>query len=407
MAQSAGFRAVPSTSDRIAMAPPANERASSARVSRRPSGGGPLRPSQVPVVPVAAGRRTGPAGQAPARDQQNRTGLPEGLRAGVERLSGRSLEDVRVHYNSGVPAGVGALASTRGLDIDLGPGQEHHLSHEAWHVVQQMQGRVKPTVQAKGLPVNADERLEREADRMGAKALSIGRSLLTEGPAGHVEGTAGTTTGHGGGSWRQGSTGVAQLTTNLRFDENVDGNSKITATQHSRAKVHQQAADWVFGNGGWKSVPDGTVINHSAAYDPIAQEILNRIHNKKLKTAAATVEAIFSKLKAHNNGIGKAFAKHAQQLDDVINQPAQQVDVDKMIDAFNYYIYKICDYPANLFVWPQRTGGDPDRPSGQYDNANAPDADWKVANPLISKKTRLSREIQRLTDARRDIANAF
>ncbi len=50
--------------------------------------------------------------------------------------------------------------------------KEQHLSHEAWHVVQQKQGRVKPTIQAKGIEINDDDGLEREADVMGGKALS-------------------------------------------------------------------------------------------------------------------------------------------------------------------------------------------------------------------------------------------
>lgn len=102
----------------------------------------------------------------------NRTGLPDNLRAGVESLSGMSLDDVKVHYNSPRPAEVQALAYTQGTDIHLAPGEEGHLAHEAWHVVQQKQGRVKPTLQAKGLPINDDAGLEREADVMGQMALS-------------------------------------------------------------------------------------------------------------------------------------------------------------------------------------------------------------------------------------------
>ena len=45
------------------------------------------------------------------------------------------------------------------------------MAHEAWHVVQQRQGRVKPTVQMAGVQVNDDEGLEREADAMGGEAL--------------------------------------------------------------------------------------------------------------------------------------------------------------------------------------------------------------------------------------------
>ena len=42
---------------------------------------------------------------------------------------------------------------------------------EAWHVVQQKQGHVKPTIQAQDVMINNDRRLEREADVMGARAL--------------------------------------------------------------------------------------------------------------------------------------------------------------------------------------------------------------------------------------------
>lgn len=100
------------------------------------------------------------------------TGMPDGLKTRVEQLSGISLDHVRVHYNSDKPAEVGALAYAQGTDIHIGPGQEQHLPHEAWHVVQQAQGRVKPTKQMKGsFQVNDDQGLEREADVMGQKAV--------------------------------------------------------------------------------------------------------------------------------------------------------------------------------------------------------------------------------------------
>jgi hypothetical protein len=72
---------------------------------------------------------------------------------------------------------VGAFAYTRGKDIFIGPGQEKHLMHEAWHVVQQMQGRVNPTIQLQGHSINDDKGLEREADVMGAKAGEIGKQF--------------------------------------------------------------------------------------------------------------------------------------------------------------------------------------------------------------------------------------
>jgi len=102
--------------------------------------------------------------------KENNTGMPDNLKAGVESLSGIDMSDVRVHYNSDKPAEVGALAYTQRTDIHVAPGQEKHLPHEAWHVVQQAQGRVRPTFQLKGVGVNDDFFLETEADSFGAKA---------------------------------------------------------------------------------------------------------------------------------------------------------------------------------------------------------------------------------------------
>lgn len=112
----------------------------------------------------------------------NTTGLPNRLKAGIENLSGMRMDHVRVHYNSARPVQLHAHAYAQGSDIHVAPGQERHLPHEAWHVVQQAQGRVKPTVQMKGdVPVNDDEGLEREADVMGARALAGGSEAFPAG----------------------------------------------------------------------------------------------------------------------------------------------------------------------------------------------------------------------------------
>ena len=87
--------------------------------------------------------------------KKNETGMPDNLKAGIEDLSGFAMDDVRVHYNSDKPA------------------TEQHLPHEAWHVAQQMAGRVEPTTEMGGLPVNDNVGLEHEADVMGARANSI------------------------------------------------------------------------------------------------------------------------------------------------------------------------------------------------------------------------------------------
>lgn len=110
--------------------------------------------------------------------RENKTGLPDNLKAGIENLSGMSMDDVKVHYNSDKPPQVQALAYTQGSDIYVESGQEKHLAHEAWHVVQQKQGRVKPTLQAKGVAINDDEGLEKEADVMGERATWVGDDSL-------------------------------------------------------------------------------------------------------------------------------------------------------------------------------------------------------------------------------------
>ncbi len=105
------------------------------------------------------------------QQKPNKTGLPDSLKTGIEGLSGIGMDDVKVHYNSSKPSSVQAHAYTQGSNIHVASGQEKHLAHEAWHVVQQKQGRVTPTTSVNGVAVNDSHSLEREADVMGAKAL--------------------------------------------------------------------------------------------------------------------------------------------------------------------------------------------------------------------------------------------
>ena len=146
----------------IAIAPPAYgiESVDRALTQTTPESGLPIQRME------AESAGGGDAGSGPP----NRTGLPDSLKSGVESLSGLSLDDVRVHYNSPKPMNLNALAYTQGTDIHVAPRQERHLPHEAWHVVQQKQGRVKPTLQMKSVQINDDANLEKEADNMGAKA---------------------------------------------------------------------------------------------------------------------------------------------------------------------------------------------------------------------------------------------
>ncbi|HVI48925.1 MAG TPA: DUF4157 domain-containing protein, partial [Chitinophaga sp.] len=110
----------------------------------------------------------------------NNTGLPGHLKSGVENLSGLAMDDVKVHYNSDKPVQLQAAAYTQGTEIHVAPGQEKHLPHEAWHVVQQKQGRVAPTTQLKQTFVNDNEVLEKEADEKGSESLSRGAAPGTD-----------------------------------------------------------------------------------------------------------------------------------------------------------------------------------------------------------------------------------
>jgi hypothetical protein len=117
-------------------------------------------PAQLAAVP---GNADPPP--APVQRKPKATGLPDQLKDGVEQLSGLEMGDVRVHFNSAKPAAVQAHAYAQGTDIHLAPGQEKHLPHEAWHVVQQKQGRVKPTLQMKGVAINGDAVIQRALAR--------------------------------------------------------------------------------------------------------------------------------------------------------------------------------------------------------------------------------------------------
>lgn len=141
-----------------------------------------------PVQRVAEGRGEAPPGGArpslaalfgpPAHGQpvaaprpHRSDGVPSHLRDGIARLSGVDLGDVRVHLDSDRPREVQAAAFTQGSDIYVAPGQTRHLAHEAWHAVQQRQGRVTATGAVGGAALNDSPALEREADEMGALAV--------------------------------------------------------------------------------------------------------------------------------------------------------------------------------------------------------------------------------------------
>jgi hypothetical protein len=133
-----------------------------------------------PTLQMLFGGR--PAAAGDSRDQGlpsdgGGQAMPEDVRARMESAFGADFSQVRIHEGARAAA-LGARAYTQGADIHFAPGayQPHSsdgqelLGHELTHVVQQRAGRVQATTQAKGVGVNDDSGLEREADEMGARA---------------------------------------------------------------------------------------------------------------------------------------------------------------------------------------------------------------------------------------------
>ena len=158
------------------------------RNSRRAGRGVALIPPRYGMSAVASLQLLEGASADP-KSRGNDARLPVGLKSGIEALSGIPMDAVIVHYNSSEPAQVTARAYAQGSHIYVAPGQERHLPHEAWHVVQQAQGRVQPTRRRNGgAVINDDQSLENEADVMGACALAtslpvVDKTAARPGPA--------------------------------------------------------------------------------------------------------------------------------------------------------------------------------------------------------------------------------
>lgn len=115
---------------------------------------------------------------ATIQKKANKTNMPDEVKAGMESSFNTDFSHVNVHANSSKAPEVGALAFTQGSDIHFAPNQfkpetssgRELLGHELAHVVQQSQGRVQPTTEISGMPVNDTPQLEQEADILGKKA---------------------------------------------------------------------------------------------------------------------------------------------------------------------------------------------------------------------------------------------
>jgi hypothetical protein len=103
--------------------------------------------------------------------------LPAPVQRKMEDAFDFDFSSVRVHQGGEAQA-MGAHAFTQGTDVHFAPGQydpasargQELIGHELAHVVQQSEGRVQATTQMKGVGLNDDSSLEREADDWGARA---------------------------------------------------------------------------------------------------------------------------------------------------------------------------------------------------------------------------------------------
>lgn len=115
------------------------------------------------------------------RQSKGDTGVPDTVMGKMENAFQADFSDVKVHPNSANAPGVGAVAYTQGSDIHFAPGQfkpdtsqgRQLLGHELTHVVQQREGKVQPTTEVNGMPVNDSPSLEKEADDMGSKVNNL------------------------------------------------------------------------------------------------------------------------------------------------------------------------------------------------------------------------------------------
>ncbi len=322
----------------------------------------------------------------------NNTGLPDNLKSGVENLSGYSMDDVKVHFNSDKPAQLNAHAYAQGTDIHVAPGQEQHLPHEAWHVVQQKQGRVQATMQMKtGVPVNDDAGLENEADVMGAKALQLKSSdsiNISNSDKFNFSASKGVT--------------IQRATAIHCGDQNPNGNTNVWQINHVRAGVHNRAE--VLNIDEWAGVPNGAVCNHHVAYNDICNLILDKFSlPSTLQEIAQTIEHIYDNLNFPNAPPGE----HANRLNNWIVNPNMTSTWDEANQTINYYIYKICDYAGNLFFWPSKNNANPDYPTNTYLLNGPLNIAWIARYPAKNDVQRLTDETNRIQQGAQDINEAM
>lgn len=165
---------------------------------------------------------------------------------------------------------------------------------------------------------------------------------------------------------------VVQLASSLTYAGEAAGkrgSSAIGTISHRRASVNDAAKNRTKNNGQWNpaNIPAGSVANHSRPYDTLITNLINQLQGQNLSAASNHLLGIYGLMNYGNPGNGQD--QTLQHLGNNQNNVAARVDIDS---AFDWYMQHICDYPENIFYWPDKTGVNPDEPQTDYGTALNP-----------------------------------
>ncbi|PTS88759.1 hypothetical protein DBR17_04105 [Sphingomonas sp. HMWF008] len=244
------------------------------------------------------------------------------------------------------------------------------MPHEAWHVVQQAEGRVFPTVDLGGTAINDDAGLEREADRMGDASAAHGRSLGAAGQhaAAPVTGPVAAPAG-----------GVVQGKFTID-DGPLEGDYKGRFTNATKAlivKTRKEIGDEL--SGPWPATVRGWAAKEAGPYTFVDTDeyydLLRENHAKKEKEGKVRPNFSSGAYKLAKIGYGLKTGKDESDM-----KPSEH-DL-AMPHRFPFGAIK---RSTELFLDGTEDGDDLDRWSGRLEVASA--KRLKLNEPKITNKT--------------------
>ncbi|WP_337098454.1 eCIS core domain-containing protein [Paenibacillus sp. YIM B09110] len=194
---------------------------------------------------------------------------------------------VNIHANSSEASKVGALAYTQGNDIHFAPGQynpessqgQELIGHEMTHVVQQRAGKVKPTTEISGMPVNDDPKLEREAESMGRRTAAASSPVQRS-----ADPTAAASASSGGGSHAK--TPIQRLPTRRQMEKELNPKSNFLFIKNStRVKSFLSLLDK------FNNYVDGTDVGRTADAIKKQMVVLKSLYGSIEQSALQYIES--------------------------------------------------------------------------------------------------------------------